>query len=778
MAKDALPNKTTSSSSSSLSSPGVNSGNTSPTTDQQKVPPLRIVLNTSGNQKSAYNTVPISTQPQSSSKQQDPPLQQSKNLDTKLEVASTSKTSGKVRIRLGSNRQSINKANDGTEPSMGDDSQKLKNNTTSVQTSDRQQDIQTKEDNPVLYSHLRRITRRSQRAQNVTNDDEESRTSMTSIDDIQTSSQTNQENGSSQDGSSNQPTSNQATGTASNVVGQSTNSNSNQETPRRYKRRKGETSECQLSEFDGPFKHQNYKPPHQNSFELFKGIRRQVDDKLKSLNSIHPKTPYGFREYMLSRGAYLLDGNKLGNGTNLFMNEDGGIYPTPISKYHAIRHKDRVTYSVPNRAKVPLGLPVSSPLYNLFIEQEKERYKMRIQHLKEREKLTLAAEQEIMRVYNQAALDTANQLESLSACTMLKHQEIYNSLSLDADSLPDRANDDNDQDYSRQDRVRTRRRNQTNSEQISPPQSRKNSGTEETTSQDDMAKAKSAAEDSGIKDSPQGDEKVQEEETPGTEKSPADEVPKEETKNPVANHCDKVEPSDAREVAQMDLEESKTEEIIDGAQQDGSKQKSDSSVVTDGDPQEAKVSDLGPQQSKVVPMEVTDEKDNIKDQNEKSSEQPEADKIVAQIDEAGMKPEEDKVDTHENKAPVESEAPVDPTTDDVVKAKQEESDHVDSEAVLKGHDVSDTGDSISEDQARQARIKEIFVNRLQEIDDKWDRIRNEMLIRHRNEAESLHAVQKLEWEWRTKEIGLCDVRTTPVIDNILVPKLEIHNQDY
>jgi hypothetical protein len=82
------------------------------------------------------------------------------------------------------------------------------------------------------------------------------------------------------------------------------------------------------------------------------------------------------------------------------------------------------------------------------------------------------------------------------------------------------------------------------------------------------------------------------------------------------------------------------------------------------------------------------------------------------------------------------------------------------------------------DQEQKTINREKFLVHLQDVDDKWDKIRHEMLIRHQNEAESLHAIQKLEWEWKTKEIGACDVRTTLFIDNTLVPKLDIFSQDY
>ena len=63
---------------------------------------------------------------------------------------------------------------------------------------------------------------------------------------------------------------------------------------------------------------------------------------------------------------------------------------------------------------------------DLFNEQEKARYKLRLQHVIEREKLTLSIEQEIVRVHNNAARALANQLQPFSVCTVLRDEEIYN----------------------------------------------------------------------------------------------------------------------------------------------------------------------------------------------------------------------------------------------------------------------------------------------------------------------------------------------------------------
>lgn len=67
----------------------------------------------------------------------------------------------------------------------------------------------------------------------------------------------------------------------------------------------------------------------------------------------------------------------------------------------------------------------------------------------------------------------------------------------------------------------------------------------------------------------------------------------------------------------------------------------------------------------------------------------------------------------------------------------------------------------------------MFLSWLQDVDDKWEKIKEHMLLRHHNEAESLHAVQKMDWEWKLKELSLCDAKSTPTIDEVLVPMVHV-----
>lgn len=738
--------------------PNGNTDSTSPTiSDQQKVPPLRIVLNTSGNQKSSSTAVAVTADQSQDLKRSDRP--QNAKTDTIV------KTGGRVRIKLGTNKQQVGKSNSSGDQAVisnkapTDDPQKQK-------IADKQDNNNQKEEINASFSHLRRITRRSQRsAQTVSNEDEESISSMTSTDEnLNTTSNNNSDTA--------ETTAASSTSTSTANQSGANNGSANSETPRRYKRRKGETSESQPCDLEGPFNIQSYKLPIQNSFELYKNIRKQVDKKLKNLISIHPKTPYGFRDYMLTRGAYLLDGNKLGNGTSLFMNEDGGLYPAPIGKYHALK-QNHVNYSVPNRAKVPLNIPSNSPLYNLFIEQEKERYRLLMQHIKEREKLTLSAEQEIMRVHNQAALAAANQLEPFSVCTMLKHQEIYNYL--DSDGFTILSSDDAQmQDGEpKRDETRTRSRYQ---EHTSPPSpARKNSSSEEQPQMDSNQK-----------------DVIKTTEPPETSDS-THKVGTEQTKEESAKS---VRENDAKD----DKDESKTEPDPEAPPKESAENGKKKVQVPESEvkskietPETAEESETKSNDAVSHNKKKEDEKEEVNDSDNSSlaqtdsskpvdppEPQGEASESVSSKNSAG---EDHTIDSKVSGKTEPHSAPDRPNQEESKIAPSEKKTENNSQNVpMEENDGAEESEIRAEhllsDDDRRAYNKEIFLSQLQDIDDKWDKIRGEMLIRHRNEAESLYAVQRLEWEWKTKEIGACDVRTTPIIDNTLVPKLVIHSQDY
>lgn len=96
--------------------------------------------------------------------------------------------------------------------------------------------------------------------------------------------------------------------------------------------------------------------------------------------------------------------------------------------------------------------------------------------------------------------------------------------------------------------------------------------------------------------------------------------------------------------------------------------------------------------------------------------------------------------------------------------------------ILKDEEVYNVITPEQEEKDRNARSRyngRLFLSWLQDVDDKWEKIKEAMLLRHHNEAESLHAVQRMDWEWKLKEVGLCEFKATPQIEDIHVPMVHV-----
>uniref|UniRef100_A0A2A4IXT6 Uncharacterized protein n=1 Tax=Heliothis virescens TaxID=7102 RepID=A0A2A4IXT6_HELVI len=131
---------------------------------------------------------------------------------------------------------------------------------------------------------------------------------------------------------------------------------------------------------------------HSNPYQMYIHIRKQIDRRQRSLFPVKPKPPKDFNKYLMNRCTYTLQGN---------------VNPDP-------------------QVEIPHNLP--SQMINEFMAQEKERTRLRIQHLVEKEKLVLAVEQEILRVHGRAERAVANQSLPFSVCTILRDKEVYNVL--------------------------------------------------------------------------------------------------------------------------------------------------------------------------------------------------------------------------------------------------------------------------------------------------------------------------------------------------------------
>ena len=123
-------------------------------------------------------------------------------------------------------------------------------------------------------------------------------------------------------------------------------------------------------------------------------IRKQIEQRRKNLFPVQPKPPQGFKDYLMNKKTYHLEGNT---------GKDSRIQPIP---------------------KIAPPPSLEGKLRDLFLSQENERYKLRMKHLVEKEKLVLAVEQEILRVHGRAARALANQSLPYSVCTILRDEEV------------------------------------------------------------------------------------------------------------------------------------------------------------------------------------------------------------------------------------------------------------------------------------------------------------------------------------------------------------------
>ncbi|KAK9499459.1 hypothetical protein O3M35_002491 [Rhynocoris fuscipes] len=133
-----------------------------------------------------------------------------------------------------------------------------------------------------------------------------------------------------------------------------------------------------------------------NSYQLFLNIRKQIERKRKGLFPVQPKPPQGFKDYLMNRCTYVLASNA------------SNRVPPPNTNPPANLHPG---------------------IKDLYIAQEKERHRLLMQHVIEKEKLVLSVEQEILRVHGRAARALANQALPFSACTILRDEEVYSAIS-------------------------------------------------------------------------------------------------------------------------------------------------------------------------------------------------------------------------------------------------------------------------------------------------------------------------------------------------------------
>lgn len=130
--------------------------------------------------------------------------------------------------------------------------------------------------------------------------------------------------------------------------------------------------------------------PFTNCYQMYIDLRKQIETRQRALNPVEPRPLKGLEDYLMNRRTYLLQGKN-------------SIEPNII---------------------IPPLLP--TPMKETFIEQEKDRHRLKLRHIVEKEKMVLSKEQEILRVHCKAAQMIANQSQPFSVCTILKDEEVYN----------------------------------------------------------------------------------------------------------------------------------------------------------------------------------------------------------------------------------------------------------------------------------------------------------------------------------------------------------------
>lgn len=136
--------------------------------------------------------------------------------------------------------------------------------------------------------------------------------------------------------------------------------------------------------------------PITNCYQMFLDIRKQIERRQRSLVLVQPKPPQGFKDYLMNRKSYILAGKT----------------PQPAEG---------------TGREAPASV-VAQQLRDLYGVQERERHRLKMRHVVEKEKLVLSVEQEILRVHGRAARAVANQSLPFSVCTILKDEEVYNIL--------------------------------------------------------------------------------------------------------------------------------------------------------------------------------------------------------------------------------------------------------------------------------------------------------------------------------------------------------------
>ncbi|CAF0746031.1 unnamed protein product [Adineta ricciae] len=143
-----------------------------------------------------------------------------------------------------------------------------------------------------------------------------------------------------------------------------------------------------------------------NSIKQFLEIRQQIDKRHKTMlhEFVLPKVPKDFSETTMAKKSYLIASS---------FSSYSNTTPSAIGIKRLIAPHD-----------------LDPHLADVFTKQEDERYKMKIRHQVERDKLILSHEQEVLRLCGNATRSSLNQEIPFSYCSLLKDNEVYNNPSI------------------------------------------------------------------------------------------------------------------------------------------------------------------------------------------------------------------------------------------------------------------------------------------------------------------------------------------------------------
>ncbi|CAF4427422.1 unnamed protein product, partial [Rotaria sp. Silwood2] len=140
-----------------------------------------------------------------------------------------------------------------------------------------------------------------------------------------------------------------------------------------------------------------------NCIKKFLAIRQQIEKRHETMlhDFVQPKVPKDFAETLMAKKNYLI-----------------------APPYKSCSTTTPASLGI-KRLNPPLDL--DSHLSDVFCRQEDERYKMKLRHQVERDKLNLSHEQEVLRLYGNATRLSIHQDIPLSYCSLLKDNEVYNN---------------------------------------------------------------------------------------------------------------------------------------------------------------------------------------------------------------------------------------------------------------------------------------------------------------------------------------------------------------